>query len=133
MSELRNNANRVRVALYLGIEMFDPILQALEAAKAKSVYLMEEVEKDLAKLEKLELVIAAELESPNSALSKADVLEFVEGQRAKGMIIRQYNLVKKLGNTLGIEPNLEIIKNIAFAMNFNLDSSPVLYGILQRS
>ncbi|MDP8933777.1 MAG: hypothetical protein M3N42_06435 [Cyanobacteriota bacterium] len=133
MSELRNTANRVRVALNLGIEMFDSILEALEVAKAKSIYLMEEVEKDLVKLEKLDEKIAAELESPNSALSKADVLEFVEGQRAKGMIIRQYNLVKKLGQTLGIQPNLEIIQNTAFAMNFNLDSSPILYGNLQRS
>ena len=113
--------------------MFDDILAALEAAKAKSIYLIEEVEKDLKKLEELEIKISTELESPNSALKKAAVLEFGEGQRAKGMIIRQYNLVIKLGNTLGIEPNLEIIKNIAYAMNFTLDSTPTFYGNIVRS
>lgn len=134
MSELRDNANRVRVALNLGIEKFDDILKALEIAKVKSVYLIEEVEKDLKKIEDLELKIAAELESPNSALRKAAVLEFVEGQRAKGMIIRQYNLMKKLGNTLGIKPDLSIIRDIAKAMNFELDSHlPGIFGSIVRS
>lgn len=134
MSNLLDTANKVRVALYLGIESFDKILAVLTVVKAKSVYLWEEVEKDLKKLEELELKVAAELESPNSALKKAAVLEFVEGQRAKGMIIRQYNLVKKLGNTLGIKPNLSTIRDTANAMNFDLgDNSPSFIGTIQRN
>ena len=134
MQDLRQTANRVRVALCLGIEMFDLLLKALEEVKLKSTYLIEEVDKDLIKLEALELTIAIELESPNSALSRADVLEWVPGQRAKGMIIRQFNLMKKLGNTLGVKPNLDAIKDTANGMGFNLgDTNDSIFGQIQRS
>ena len=133
MQDLLQTANRVCAALCLGIEMFDKIVIALEEVKLKSTFLREQVDKDLIKLEALELIIATELESPNSALSRADVLEWVPGQRAKGMIIRQFNLMKKLGNTLGIKPNLEAIKDTANGMGFTLGYQALIFGQIQRS
>jgi len=134
MQDLRQTANRVRMALYLGIEMFDKIVVALEIAENKSVFLIEEVEKDLTQLEKLSTQLTTELSSPNSALTRADVLQFAEGQRAKGMIILQYNLIQKLANTLGLKPNLEIVENIATAMGFVLgNTTNLIFGQIQRS
>ena len=134
MQDLRQTANRVRIALYLGIETFDKIAIALEIAESKSVFLIEEVEKDLTELENLSTVLTTELSSPNSALTQADVLRFAEGQRAKGMIILQYNLIQKLANTLGLRPNLEIVENIAAAMGFTLgNTNSLIFGQIQRS
>jgi len=134
MQDLRQTANRVRMALYLGIEMFDEVVIALEVAESTSIFLIEEVEKDLTQLEKLSTQLTAELSSANSALTQADVLRFAEGQRAKGMIILQYNLIQKLANTLGLKPNLEIVENIAAAMGFVLgNTNNPIFGQIQRS
>lgn len=132
MTSLREDANRVRIALYLEAASFDEVLTALKDAEKTSVFLIEQVRKDLDKLESLAVKLEAELSSPNSALTRADVLHFAEGQRAKGMIIMQYNLMKKLGDDLNIAPNLKTIESIAYSMGFVL-GQPIFFGRIQRS
>jgi len=134
MRDLRKNANRVRIALCLGIEVYNTILTKLEEAEKVSVYLIEEIETDLTELEELIKTTTRELGSPSSALVKVDVLGFQPGERSKGMIVLRYNLMEKLGLSLGIKPNFTTIRNIATAMRFDLGGeNALIFGQIQRS
>ena len=62
-----------------------------------------EITNILTQMDELDAALLAERSSPNSAMTRADVVEWEPGQRSKGMTTALNILRQQLANLLGVE------------------------------
>jgi hypothetical protein len=77
----------------------------LDDIEQKSEFLVKQVLGVVSKLEQVEQALDQERMSPNSALKKADVLEWEVGSRSQGMTSLRDELIEKLRYHLGLPPS----------------------------
>ncbi|QKQ75648.1 hypothetical protein [Nostoc sp. TCL240-02] len=83
----------------------DDIWQRLDRIEAESEFLVQQVMFVMNLFRSVELAIHQERSSVNSALKKADVLEWETGSRSAGMFAQRDDLIEKLRYQLGLPPS----------------------------
>jgi hypothetical protein len=83
----------------------DDIWQRLDNIEQKSEYLVNQVLQIMADFQMVEKAIVSERSSVNSALIKADVLEWDVRSRSSGMFAQRDDLIEKLRYQLGLPPS----------------------------
>ncbi|WP_414755571.1 hypothetical protein [Anabaena sp. CCY 9910] len=83
----------------------DDIWQRLDAIELESEYLVTQFSQILSNLQTVETAILDERSSVNSALIKADVLEWDTRSRTSGMIASRDDLIEKLRYQLKLPPS----------------------------
>jgi hypothetical protein len=86
----------------------EDIWQRLDKIEAESEFLVNQVLEVTIALQNLEKAIASERSSPNSALIKADVLQWDAGSRASGMLTQREEYIEQLRYHLGLPPTARI-------------------------
>jgi len=94
---------RIIEHLSLPIAQESTVVKCMDAVTTKSDLLVNRILGILEQLDDISSKLAAERSSPNSALVKADVLEWQAGARSHGMLQQRGELVRQLANLLGIE------------------------------
>lgn len=93
----------ILVALDLSTKYKTPLVGAMTSIDIDSPELVPIVLGLTNSIKELKQAILTERSNPNSALIKADVLEWSEGKRATGMIRQKEQLQKELFNLLNLE------------------------------
>ncbi|WP_445634522.1 hypothetical protein NSTC745_06345 [Nostoc sp. DSM 114161] len=83
----------------------DDIWQRLDNIEQKSEFLVNQVLQILTDFQMIERAIFSERSSVNSALKKADVLEWETASRSAGMFAHRDDLIEKLRYQLGLPPS----------------------------
>lgn len=83
----------------------DDIWQRLDKIEQKSEFLVNQVLQIMADFQMVEKAIVSERSSVNSALIKADVLEWDVRSRSSGMFAQRDDLIEKLRYQLGLPPS----------------------------
>ncbi|MBW4677663.1 MAG: hypothetical protein KME52_27790 [Desmonostoc geniculatum HA4340-LM1] len=83
----------------------DDIWQRLDEIEQESEFLVNQVLQYLIDLKNVERAIVNERSSVNSALKKADVLEWETGFRTSGMFAQRDDLIEKLRYQLSLPPS----------------------------
>ncbi|MCC5640628.1 hypothetical protein LC593_33315 [Nostoc sp. CHAB 5844] len=83
----------------------DDIWARLDKIEQKSEFLVNQILQIMTDFETVERAIINERSSPNSALKKADVLEWETGSRTSGMMAQRDDLIEKLRYQLGLPPS----------------------------
>ncbi len=97
-----NDWTRILVGLGFNVSIKILILQAMAAIETDSPELVPLIQAKLTELEQINALIASEQSSPNSALIKADVLEWSENQRLAGMLSRRQELKQIIFDLLNL-------------------------------
>ncbi|MEH2393881.1 MAG: hypothetical protein V7K21_20180 [Nostoc sp.] len=83
----------------------DDIWQRLDKIEQKSEFLVNQVLQIMADFLSVERAIVSERSSVNSALKRADVLEWDTGSRSAGMFSQRDDLIEKLRYQLSLPPS----------------------------
>ncbi|MEH2201209.1 hypothetical protein [Nostoc sp.] len=83
----------------------DDIWQRLDRIEQKSEFLVNQVLQIMTDFQMIERAIFSERSSVNSALKKADVLEWETSSRSAGMFAQRDDLIEKLRYQLGLPPS----------------------------
>ena len=103
----------LKIIKYLNITIADAesVQSALDSAES-SPEVEAEVNDILSQLAALESSLLAERNNPNSAMIRADVVEWEGGgARSRGMIVASNNLKRELANLLGLTWNKQVVKS----------------------
>ncbi len=94
----------VKIVRFLGFSLGDKdvIQQALTNIEINAPEFIPAIEFLTSELEQLEATIAEEMSSANSALIRADVLEWEAGARSEGMLNRRSELRHRIYNLLDL-------------------------------
>ncbi|MGL5944257.1 MAG: hypothetical protein ACRC2S_28580 [Waterburya sp.] len=94
----------LKIIKYLNLTIADEaeVKAALTTAEA-TLEVEVEVSNVLTKIDTLEQALLAERSSPNSAMTRADVVEWQPGKRTAGMLVALKELKQQLANLLGLE------------------------------
>lgn len=87
----------------------DDIWRRLDNIEQKSEFLINQVLQIMADFQMVERAIVGERSSVNSALKKADVLEWETGSRSAGMFAQRDDLIEKLRYQLGLPPSPDLM------------------------
>ncbi|MFN6572404.1 hypothetical protein [Dendronalium sp. ChiSLP03b] len=87
----------------------DDIWQRLDNIEAESEFLVTQVVQILTNLQTIERAIVSERSSVNSALIRADVLEWDTRSRTTGMLTGRDDLIEKLRYQLGLPPSPDLM------------------------
>ena len=125
MTLLTSDISRILDALNLSQEAVPDIVAAIEAINAVEGIdppdgLATAIDGYLTELETLNEAIGREFSSASAALIKVDVLEYEQGQRARGMLIQKRDLMGKISRLLGIEANFAPLYDQFEALNIPL-------------
>lgn len=95
----------VLVIQYLGLSMTNEfnVQAAMSDLTTNKPEVATVVKSLLTQLEEIEAAIGSELSSPNSALIKADVLEWEPGQRNAGMFQQRTRIIDQIYRLLNLE------------------------------
>jgi len=94
---------------------------------------VEKTREILDQLDAVDNAIAGELNSPNYALTQADVLKYAQDGRAKGMLLRKWQLIQSLGKMLDLHPNLIPLEETMEAIGINLPRYQPITASLESS
>ena len=94
---------------------------------------VEKTREILDQLDAVDNAIAGELNSPNYALTQADVLRYAQDGRAKGMLLRKWQLIQSLGKMLDLHPNLIPLEETMEAIGINLPRYQPITASLESS
>ena len=94
---------------------------------------VEKTREILDQLDAVDNAIAGELNSPNYALTQADVLRYAQDGRAKGMLLRKWQLIQSLGKMLDLHPNLIPLEETMGAIGINLPRYQPITASLESS
>lgn len=83
----------------------DDIWQRLDNIEQKSEFLVNQLLQIMANFQSVEMTIVSERSSVNSALKKADVLEWETASRSAGMFSQRDDLIEKLRYQLSLPPS----------------------------
>lgn len=95
----------------LDTENTEKVRSQMKSLEKVSGDFVERTRQILDDLDQIEALIVEEFNSPNFALTQADVLKYAEGKRAKGMLMRKWEQIKSLGKMLNLKPEIRNLED----------------------
>jgi hypothetical protein len=125
----------MRIVKYLGYSPIDiaQVRSQMRWLEELSGDFVERAREILDNLDIIDNAISTEFGSPNYALLQADVLKYAQDGRAKGMLLRKWELVRSLGQILDLFPNLIPLEDTMEAIGIELPRCQPITATLESS